>query len=230
MIICTTFALMLLVIESSADYPSVCVVDRSGTVVFERRNDTEKSHAEKLPLLVEQARVFIEEQNEKIEAVALNEGPGSYTGLRIGTSLAKGLCFGLQVPLISVNGLEAMGVWALKEFPQINKAIAMIDARRDEVYVQRIFREGNNSKIEAEIINDKWEIDPENDLFIGNANEKAVRILQSAEMTQVLGPYAEQLALIAYTKWQAQEFESVAYFEPFYLKEFQAGISKKFAL
>ena len=230
MIICTTFALMLLVIESSADYPSVCVVDRSGTVVFERRNDTEKSHAEKLPLLVEQARVFIEEQNEKIEAVALNEGPGSYTGLRIGTSLAKGLCFGLQVPLISVNGLEAMGVWALKEFPQINKAIAMIDARRDEVYVQRIFREGNNSKIEAEIINDKWEIDPKNDLFIGNANEKAVRILQSAEMTQVLGPYAEQLALIAYTKWQAQEFESVAYFEPFYLKEFQAGISKKFAL
>jgi tRNA threonylcarbamoyladenosine biosynthesis protein TsaB len=230
MIICTTFALMLLVIESSADYPSVCVVDRSGTVVFERRNDTEKSHAEKLPLLVEQARVFIEVQNEKIEAVALNEGPGSYTGLRIGTSLAKGLCFGLQVPLISVNGLEAMGVWALKEFPQINKAIAMIDARRDEVYVQRIFREGNNSKIEAEIINDKWEIDPENDLFIGNANEKAVRILQSAEMTQVLGPYAEQLALVAYTKWQAQEFESVAYFEPFYLKEFQAGISKKFAL
>lgn len=230
MIICTTFALMLLVIESSADYPSVCVVDRSGTVVFERRNDTEKSHAEKLPLLVEQARVFIEEQNEKIEAVALNEGPGSYTGLRIGTSLAKGLCFGLQVPLISVNGLEAMGVWALKEFPQINKAIAMIDARRDEVYVQRIFREGNNSKIEAEIINDKWEIDPENDLFIGNANEKAVRILQSAEMTQVLGPYAEQFALVAYTKWQAQEFESVAYFEPFYLKEFQAGISKKFAL
>lgn len=230
MIICTTFALMLLVIESSADYPSVCVVDRSGTVVFERRNDTEKSHAEKLPLLVEQARVFIEEQNEKIEAVALNEGPGSYTGLRIGTSLAKGLCFGLQVPLISVNGLEAMGVWALKEFPQINKAIAMIDARRDEVYVQRIFREGNNSKIEAEIINDKWEIDSKNDLFIGNANEKAVRILQSAEMTQVLGPYAEQLALVAYTKWQAQEFESVAYFEPFYLKEFQAGISKKFAL
>jgi len=230
MIICTTFALMLLVIESSADYPSVCVVDRSGTVVFERRNDTEKSHAEKLPLLVEQARVFIEEQNEKIEAVALNEGPGSYTGLRIGTSLAKGLCFGLQVPLISVNGLEAMGVWALKEFPQINKAIAMIDARRDEVYVQRIFREGNNSKIEAEIINDKWEIDSKNDLFIGNANEKAVRILQSAEITQVLGPYAEQLALIAYTKWQAQEFESVAYFEPFYLKEFQAGISKKFAL
>ena len=230
MIICTTFALMLLVIESSADYPSVCVVDRSGTVVFERRNDTEKSHAEKLPLLVEQARVFIEEQNEKIEAVALNEGPGSYTGLRIGTSLAKGLCFGLQVPLISVNGLEAMGVWALKEFPQINKAIAMIDARRDEVYVQHIFREGNNSKIEAEIINDKWEIDPENDLFIGNANEKAVRILQSAEITQVLGPYAEQLALVAYNKWQAQEFESVAYFEPFYLKEFQAGISKKFAL
>jgi tRNA threonylcarbamoyladenosine biosynthesis protein TsaB len=230
MIICTTFALMLLVIESSADYPSVCVVDRSGTVVFERRNDTEKSHAEKLPLLVEQARVFIEEQNEKIEAVALNEGPGSYTGLRIGTSLAKGLCFGLQVSLISVNGLEAMGVWALKEFPQINKAIAMIDARRDEVYVQHIFREGNNSKIEAEIINDKWEIDPENDLFIGNANEKAVRILQSAEITQVLGPYAEQLALVAYNKWQAQEFESVAYFEPFYLKEFQAGISKKFAL
>jgi tRNA threonylcarbamoyladenosine biosynthesis protein TsaB len=134
------------------------------------------------------------------------------------------------VPLISVNGLEAMGVWALKEFPQINKAIAMIDARRDEVYVQRIFREGNNSKIEAEIINDKWEIDSKNDLFIGNANEKAVRILQSEEMTQVLGPYAEQLALIAYTKWQAQEFESVAYFEPFYLKEFQAGISKKFAL
>ena len=229
-IICTTFAVMLLVIESSADYPSVCVVDRSGAVVFERRNDSDKSHAEKLPLLVQHASAFIKEQNEKIEAVALNEGPGSYTGLRIGTSLAKGLCFGLQVPLISVNGLEAMGIWALKEFPQRNKAIAMIDARRDEVYVQRIFRDGNKSKIEAEIINETWEIHPENDVFIGNANEKAVRILQLGEMTQVLGPFAEQLAMLAYAKWQAKQYESVAYFEPFYLKEFQAGISKKFAL
>lgn len=222
---------MLLVIESSADFPSVCVVNRDGETIFSRNISVEKSHAEKLPLLIEEALDFCRKQGQRLEAVALNGGPGSYTGLRIGTSLAKGLCFGLGVSLISINGLKAMGIWALEKFPNKKRALAMLDARRDEVYLQYVFSDGTFSDIQAEVIHsDAYAVTIEQDVFIGNANEKVMKLLDCVDMTCLIGPTAEQLASEAYQKWMSNEFESVAYFEPFYLKEFQAGISKKFSL
>lgn len=222
---------MLLVIESSADFPSVCIVNREGEIIFSRNIFTEKSHAEKLPLLIEEGLGYLRENGQFLEAVAINGGPGSYTGLRIGTSLAKGICFGLGLPLISINGLKAMGFWALEKFTDKKRVLAMLDARRDEVYIQYVFSDGTFSEVTAEVIHpDSCVVNMENDLFIGNANQKVMRLLDCAGMTCLIGPTADQLASEAHKKWQANEFESVAYFEPNYLKEFQAGISKKFSL
>lgn len=227
----STFAWMLLVIESSADFPSACVVNRAGEIVFSQTISTEKSHAEKLPLLIEEGLGFLRKNGQHLEAVAISGGPGSYTGLRIGTSLAKGICFGLGLPLVSINGLKAMGFWALGKYPDKKRALSMLDARRDEVYIQYVFSDGTFSEVTAEVIHaDRCVVSIENDVFIGNANQKVMQLLDCAGMTCLSGPTADQLASQAYQKWQANEFESVAYFEPYYLKEFQAGISKKFSL
>jgi tRNA threonylcarbamoyladenosine biosynthesis protein TsaB len=222
---------MLLVLESSAGTPSLCLVNADGHIVFQRMSEHEKSHAECLPVFIQEALDFISETKGVLLAVALNEGPGSYTGLRIGTSLVKGLCFGLQIPLIAVPGLQALGHWALQSFPSKERCFAMIDARRDEVYVQIYSRNKGLTPVEAQIITSGlWEIDTDLDLFVGNANTKAVALLGAQGVACEEGPYAPQLVSLALQKWRAEEYVSVAYFEPFYLKEFQAGISKKFSL
>ena len=222
---------MLLVLESSANYPSICLIDKSGEIVHSVCIQEEKAHAEMLPLLIEGAMTFLGNNGLSLEAVALNQGPGSYTGLRIGTSLVKGLCYGLSLPLIGVNGLEAMARFALSQFPNKKRAFAMLDARRDEVYVQILDKKGELTAVTAQIIiPETWDIDVPNDVFIGNANQKAMDLLNITNIASIEGPIATQLAMAAFESWQAKKFKSVAYFEPFYLKEFQAGISKKFAL
>lgn len=221
---------MLLVIESSADFPSVCLVDDKGNTIHSLKSDREKSHAELLPVFVQEAIVFLNSRGNSLHAVAVNEGPGSYTGLRIGLSLAKGLCFGLNIPLIAVSGLTAMLQFAQKMYPQKIAIFAMLDARRNEVYLQTLKNQAL-SPIEACILTKGiWNEQQEEALFIGNANKKAVEILDWEKVTCVEGPDAEQLAGLAYQKWQHNEVVSTVYFEPFYLKEFEAGISKKFAL
>lgn len=222
---------MLLVLESSAGIPSLCLVNAQGDIVFQRMSDHEKSHAERLPVFIQEALDFISETKGMLSAVAINEGPGSYTGLRIGTSLVKGLCFGLQIPLIAVPGLRALGLWALHVYPTKERCFAMIDARRDEVYVQIYSRNKGFSAVEAKIITSGlWEIDTDLDVFVGNANAKAIALLPADGIVCQEGPYALQLAPLALQMWRAEAYASVAYFEPYYLKEFQAGISKKFTL
>jgi len=222
---------MLLVLESSANYPSICLINKSGEFVHSVCIQEEKAHAEKLPLLIEGAIAYMNRNGLTLEAVALNQGPGSYTGLRIGTSLVKGLCYGLNLPLIAVNGLEAMARFALDQYPDKNRVFSMLDARRDEVYVQILSRLGEISAVSAQVIAlDTWDVDLKNDVFIGNANQKAMRLLEREGLISIDGPTANQLAPLAIDLWKSKTYESVAYFEPFYLKEFQAGISKKFAL
>lgn len=222
---------MLLVLETSAGTPSLCLVNAGGHIVFQRMAEHEKSHAERLPVFIQEALEFISETKGVLLAVALNEGPGSYTGLRIGTSLAKGLCFGLQIPLIAVPGLQALGQWALNSFPTKERCFAMIDARRDEVYVQIYSRNEGLTPVEAQIITlGLWPIDTDLDVFVGNANEKAIALLHADGVANEIGPFASQLVPLALQKWRDEAYVSVAYFEPYYLKEFQAGTSKKFTL
>ena len=165
-----------------------------------------------------------------IEAVSLGKGPGSYTGLRIGASSAKGFCYGLQIPLIATNSLETMIE------PSLNKGyeiiIPLIDARRMEVY-SAVF-DGNSGEVisetEAKILdeNSYQEYGDKKILFVGDGAKKAAEILQleNAEFNENVYPSAKYLIKKAVDKYNQKEFEDVAYFEPFYLKDFQ-GVKKK---
>lgn len=222
---------VILIIESSADFPSVAVCNEMGELCYEEIVNVPQSHSEKLPVLVQNALNSIENSGSKLSAIAVNSGPGSYTGLRIGVSLAKGICYAKNIPLISVDGLEAMGQIVLQTNPEINAVFAMIDARRDEVFMKKIYRNKPSTNIEATVLTENLFDENWNEVaFVGNSNEKAKRILNVEPLLIFNGPIANQLIGLALAEFSANQFENVAYFEPFYLKDFVPGISKKFAV
>lgn len=233
---------MILVIESSADYPSVCLTDEQGNLLWSETVFVKQSHSEQLPLLVEKA--FLKLRGEsgewrgesgELSAVAVNEGPGSYTGLRIGVSLAKGICYTLGCKLLSINGLFAMSEWAIDQgYLGEGSVCAMLDARRDEVYIAILDSIGIVIKeVEALVLSEgclDGLIDLNATVFIGNSGEKAQRLLSAPGAKIIAGPEAHMFAQSAARKFRNGEFEDVAYFEPHYLKEFIAGISQKFSV
>ncbi len=229
-------------IESSADYPSVCLTDEQGNLLWSETVFVKQSHSEQLPLLVEKA--FLKLRGEsgelrgesgELRAVAVNEGPGSYTGLRIGVSLAKGICYTLGCKLLSINGLVAMSEWAIDQgYLGEGSVCAMLDARRDEVYIAILDSKGIVIKeVEALVLSEgclDGLIDLNATVFIGNSGEKAQRLLSAPGAKIIAGPEAHMFAKSAARKFRNGEFEDVAYFEPHYLKEFIAGISQKFSV
>jgi tRNA threonylcarbamoyladenosine biosynthesis protein TsaB len=221
---------VILIIESSADYPSVAICDLQGIVHFEKHADVFQSHSEQLPVLVKNALDWIVEQSLDLLAIGVNQGPGSYTGLRIGVSLAKGLCYAKNLPLLAIDAFEAMGQYLFSYNRELKIVYAMIDARRDEVFLKRL-ELGKIAKVEAKILDNLIEEDNWQEVgFVGNSNEKAVRIIEKEPKVMLFGPFANQLCIEAITLFQDKQFQNVAYFEPFYLKDFVPGISKKFAV
>jgi tRNA threonylcarbamoyladenosine biosynthesis protein TsaB len=236
---------MILLIESSAEYPSVALVTEAGVLAHLEVGKEVQSHAELLPMMVQRA---VELSNSEfgiftngITAVGFHEGPGSYTGLRIGVSLAKGLCFAKGIPLISVSGFEALGAEVLRSNESINSVWVMMDARRDEVYaikLERISFPGSGSDYQvslpicAMILPDDRIGEPdEKTCFVGNANEKVARLVANIGSKFIdLSPRADHLSDLAVSKFQANNFEDLAYYEPYYLKDFVAGIGKKFGI
>jgi tRNA threonylcarbamoyladenosine biosynthesis protein TsaB len=236
---------MILLIESSAEYPSVALVTEAGALVHLEVGKEVQSHAELLPMMVQRA---VELSNSEfgiftkgITAVGFHEGPGSYTGLRIGVSLAKGLCFAKGIPLISVSGFEALGAEVLRSNESINSVWVMMDARRDEVYaikLERISVPGSGSDYQvslpicAMILPDDRVGEPdEKTCFVGNANEKVARLIANSGSKFIdLSPRADHLSDLAVSKFQSSNFEDLAYYEPYYLKDFVAGIGKKFGI
>ncbi len=226
---------MILVIESSADYPSVCLTDEQGNLLWSETVFVKQSHSEQLPLLVEKAFLKLRGEGGELRAVAVNEGPGSYTGLRIGVSLAKGICYSMGCKLLSINGLVAMSEWAIDQrYLGEGSVCAMLDARRDEVYIAILDYQGEVIKeVEALVLTEgclDGLIDLNATVFIGNSGEKAQRLLSAPEAKIIDGPEAHMFAKKAAQKFRNGEFEDVAYFEPHYLKEFIAGISQKFSV
>lgn len=222
---------MILIIESSADFPSVALCDKLGVVHYSECAEIFQSHSEKLPVLVQNALNWCENNSINLDGVAVNKGPGSYTGLRIGVSLAKGLCYSLQIPLIAVDGIEAMSQYLFQNFPEIKIAYSMIDARRDEVFMKRVKLNEPSSRVEAIILDETIREEHWNNIgFIGNSNQKAIRILGATPAVLEVGPFATQMASEVAKLFSNEEFENVAYFEPYYLKDFVPGISKKFAV
>ncbi len=180
------------------------------------------SHAEKLHVFIEDILKEAGITVRDLKAIAISKGPGSYTGLRIGVSAAKGLCYALQIPLISVDTLQVL---AQKVAQNDGLIIPMIDARRMEVY-SAVF-DANHKKImevQAEVLNEESYTDiTETVYFVGDCQEKCQTVLTKDNfvfLPEIVFPSANEMSPISFEKFTKNDFEDVAYFEPFYLKDF----------
>lgn len=193
--------------------------------------DSEKlSHSEKLHLFIQDCLKEVKLTVKDLSAVAVSKGPGSYTGLRIGVSAAKGLAYGLDIPLISVNTLDAMASAVQKTVEPDAILLPMIDARRMEVFTSIHKNSQCLKEVAAVVLDEKsFEEYAQNKVyFFGDGAAKAVDTLNSSfQFIEGIKTSAEHLIDIAWNKYQNKQFEDVAYFEPFYLKDFVAGKPKK---
>ncbi len=215
---------------------SVCsaALSTDGVVKCHFENFDGPSHASLLGVYIKQLMEYARDKEVKIDAVAVSSGPGSYTGLRIGVSEAKGLCFGLGVPLISVPTLELLACAALfrNYFEEDVLYCPMIDARRMEVY-SAIYDNALAcvKPVGAYIVDENTFADELNDkkvIFFGNGAEKCKSVIthSNALFLDKVVPLATDMLALAERAFREERFEDVAYFEPFYLKEFVATTPK----
>ena len=225
----------ILNIETSTDVCSVAVSD-NGQVVFNKEDHSGPNHAVKLGVYVDEALSFIDGHGIPLEAVAVSCGPGSYTGLRIGVSMAKGICYGRGVKLIAVPTLELLAVPVLLgEHPEEEDAliVPMLDARRMEVYAQVMTRALKEVRpIQADIVDAdtyKEYLDKGTVYFFGNGAAKCMEVINhpNAQLVKDIEPLAKNMAPLAEKRFVEGKFEDVAYFVPFYLKNFVAKMPKK---
>lgn len=225
----------ILNIETSTDVCSVAISD-NGQVVFNKEDHSGPNHAVKLGVYVDEALSFIDAHGISLEAVAVSCGPGSYTGLRIGVSMAKGICYGRDVKLISIPTLELMAVPVLLgEHPAEEDAliVPMLDARRMEVYAKVMDRALKEVRpIQADIVDTetyKEYLDRGTVYFFGNGAEKCMEVINhpNARLVKGIEPLAKNMAPLAEKRFVEGKFEDVAYFVPFYLKDFVAKMPKK---
>lgn len=229
---------LILCIETGTDICSVGIV-KDGELISLRESDSGRDHAKKVAVFVDELLTENDIDPQQIDAVAVGEGPGSYTGLRIGVSFAKGLCYGLGKPLIAVSSLASLAAVAIEDYnagiidiENWNSALLcpMIDARRMEVYTQVFDSKANPlSGVTAEVVDENTlaEHRATTDHFVlfGSGAAKCAEIL-GAELIDVT-PSVRGMAAIAESKYAANDFADVAYFEPYYLKDFVVTTSKK---
>ena len=222
---------ILLFIETSTKNCSVALFDNGNLLQLKENNSEKYMHAEKLTIFIEDVIKKTKISFKEISGVILSKGPGSYTGLRIGTSTAKGLCYSLDIPLISVSTLRAMA-FSMSSKHNFKFYCPMIDARRMEVF-SSIYDQKNNQvrEIRADIVDQytysqflKTKV-----LFFGDGALKCKSIINSSNAYFLDGifPSAKNIGLLGFDKFLNNDFEDVAYFEPYYLKDFVASIQKK---
>lgn len=225
----------ILNIETSTDVCSVAV-SQDGTCIFEKEDSSGPNHAVKLGVFVDEALSFIDSHLIPLDAVAVSCGPGSYTGLRIGVSMAKGICYGRSVKLLSVPTLHLLCVPVLlREQIQEENALLcpMLDARRMEVYAQLFDRALNEIRpIQADVVDAdtyKSYLDERPVYFFGNGAEKCIEVINhpNAHLIKNVEPLAKNMFPLAEKRMMNEQFEDVAYFVPFYLKDFVAKTPKK---
>lgn len=215
---------IILNLETATTNCSVSIA-RDGNVIAIKEHDTPNySHSEQLHVFIQEVLEEASLTLSDIDAVAVSKGPGSYTGLRIGVSSAKGLCYALDVPLISIATLTSLAnqeIGTAYDF-----IIPLLDARRMEVYAAVFDSDLNEIKdTKAEIIDDnsfaefaqKGKV-----LLIGSGAQKCKEVLHypNIDFDTEAVPSASELANLSFQKYQKQDFEDLAYFEPFYLKDF----------
>jgi tRNA threonylcarbamoyladenosine biosynthesis protein TsaB len=219
----------ILNIETATKNCSVALAKDGKTVLCKEIAEEGYSHAERLHVFIEEIISEAGIQLKDLAAVAVSQGPGSYTGLRIGVSAAKGLCYALNVPLIAIDTLQAL---ASKAKIAEGLIVPMIDARRMEVY-SAVFSAGLEKKREilAEIIDENsFEDFTENLYFVGDCNEKGKTVLTKSNfifLDEIKYPSANEMSALSFEKYKKSDTVDVAYFEPYYLKDFLIGAPKK---
>lgn len=221
---------LILNLETSTKNCSVGISKNGVCIALKEQNDGQYSHAEKLHVFIEELLNEHQLKVTDLDAIAVGKGPGSYTGLRIGVSAAKGLAYAAEIPLISVHTLQAL---ANTVKPKEGLIIPILDARRMEVYAA-IFTNNHQFKrqVQAEIIdqNSYGELlDNHPIYFVGDAVDKCKEVLQhpNAIFIENQFPSVKEMSALSYAKFINKDFEDVAYFEPFYLKDFIVTPSKK---
>lgn len=212
---------LILNIETATKNCSVALAKDGKVIAIREVSDQGYSHAEKLHVFIDEVIKESGKELSEIDAIAVSQGPGSYTGLRIGVSAAKGLCYALGKPLIALETLEVLARQAKVEQGLI---IPMLDARRMEVY-SAVF--DTNYKmvrgIAAQIIEEGAFSNYEQPIcFLGDGAEKTKTILtkSNCHYLDINFPSAREMAMMSYAKFTKIQFEDVAYFEPYYLKDF----------
>jgi tRNA threonylcarbamoyladenosine biosynthesis protein TsaB len=222
---------MILQIETATTVCSIALASDGKIVAYKQINER-NIHAEVITLFIEELIIAAGIGYHNLDAIAVSSGPGSYTGLRIGVSTAKGLCFALDKPLIAIETLAAMadGIPSQTEIGSNLLLCPMIDARRMEVYTAIFNAKGEKIKpTAAEIIDENSfrELLAGNKiLFFGDGAEKCQSALGYSPNAQFLPGFTNSAAYLtkrAAEKFMAKDFEDVAYFEPYYLKDFIAG-------
>ena len=212
----------ILNIETATKNCSVSLAKDGVTILCKEIAEQGYSHAEKLHVfiaeIIKEAGISISD----LDAIAVSQGPGSYTGLRIGVSAAKGLCYALEIPLIAIETLTSLASQVQQNDGLI---IPMIDARRMEVY-SAVFNSNKEMirEVQAEILTEEsFANQTETIYFIGDSNEKAKSVLTKSNfifLDEIVFPSAKEMSAISYAKFQNNDFVDVAYFEPYYLKDF----------
>ncbi|WP_037325551.1 tRNA (adenosine(37)-N6)-threonylcarbamoyltransferase complex dimerization subunit type 1 TsaB [Salinimicrobium terrae] len=218
---------MILCIETATTNCSVALGKQGKLLTLKEDYSNNYSHAERLHLFIDEILEENGVQPGDLQAIAVSKGPGSYTGLRIGVSAAKGLCFALDIPLISIPTLKSLALQVKQK--KDGFIIPLLDARRMEVYTagftaefQKVF------DTRAEILTpgsfSKY-LENAAVTFIGNGVEKFNKICNHPNAAFIEGklPSAAEMIALAEEKFQKQKFEDAAYFEPYYLKDFMAG-------
>lgn len=219
----------ILNIETATKNCSVALAKGGKTILCKEIAEEGYSHAERLHVFIEEIIKEAQITFQDLSAIAVSQGPGSYTGLRIGVSAAKGLCFALDIRLIALDTLQILASQALVADGLI---IPMLDARRMEVY-SAAFTPDLESKraIQAEIITensfDDWQ---EVLYFVGDCAEKCKAVLTKDNfvfLEEIKYPSAKEMSLLSFEKYKKNDIVDVAYFEPYYLKDFMMTVSKK---
>lgn len=224
----------ILHIETSTEVCSVAVSEDS-QVIFQQDDHSGPNHAERLGTMVDEALSFTDNHAIPFDAVAVSCGPGSYTGLRIGVSIAKGICYGRDLKLIAIPTLELLCVPVLlREIPEEDALLCpMLDARRMEVYAGiytralKPVREIGADVVTAETY--KSYLDEHPVYFFGNGAQKCMETINhpNAHLIEGIEPLAKWMQPLAERRYLNEQFEDVAYFVPYYLKDFIAKMPKK---
>ena len=218
---------MILSLETATTTCSVSLIN-AGKLIAEQNYYLDKSHSSLLPAIIEELLVNCNIEKNELQAVALSDGPGSYTGLRIGSSVAKGLCFALDIPLIAVNTLKALALSVVSEPLSEYIFCPMLDARRMEVYTS--FYDFNLNEVlptsAIPLERDSFESFSDKKLLLfGNGAGKTKELFQGLDYVHYLDSVqvkASAVGLLANEQFEKEAFENLAYYEPNYFKEFKA--------